>query len=369
MLSLAVAALMEIGVREPKRHVFLAASGRIANLIVARQPFSLSDLKALHDAAAFYEFQVLVSPNVESESGILSNIVNARGRKELESYTARQTFDLTPSTDDRPFFFNQVPVNNPVQALYIASGLVAPRASQGVGGIRHGNLVATATLLILFLISLGLVMATIVIPLRPAIEDVGRRLVFGGTLYFLLIGMGFMAVEIGLLQRMSVFLGHPIYSLSVLLFTLILATGIGSLLSDKFVLDCRWKFGAWALITGLYIISLPFWLPGLLLTFGGSLLFTRALACVATIVPAGLMMGFGFPTGMRLIAAVDRRPTPWFWGINGAAGVLASIAAIAISIAFGISVTLTIGAVCYFLLIPTVLGFFWLGRSTGSFGL
>src|SRR5262245_29732411 len=99
-----------------------------------------------------------------------------------------------------------------------------------------------------------------------------------------------MAVEIGLLQRMSVFLGHPIYSLSVLLFTLILATGIGSLLSDKFVLDCPWKFGAWALITGLYIISLPFWLPGMLLAFGSSSLVTRALACVATI-PSGPIDG------------------------------------------------------------------------------
>jgi hypothetical protein len=295
MLSLAVAALMEIGVREPKRQVFLAASGLIATLIVARQPFSLSDLKALHDVAAFYEFRVLVSPDVEPGSGILSNIVGARGRKELEDYTARQTFDLTPPTDDRPFFFNQVPVNNPVQALYIASGLVASDASQGVGGIRARNLVATATLLILFLISFGLVMATIVIPLRPAIKDVGSKLVFGGTLYFFLIGIGFMVVEIGLLQRMSVFLGHPIYSLSILLFTLILTTGIGSLLSDKFVLDCRWKFGAWALMTGLYIISLPFWLPGMLLAFGSSTLSTRALACVAAIAPVWPIDGLWIP--------------------------------------------------------------------------
>jgi hypothetical protein len=79
-------------------------------------------------------------------------------------------------------------------------------------------------------------------------------------------------------------------------------------------------------------------------------------------------MGFGFPTGMRLVAVVDRKPTPWFWGINGAAGVLASVAAIASSIAFGISVTLTIGAICYFLLIPTVLGFFWLDHSMGPSG-
>src|SRR5262249_14275638 len=136
----------------------------------------------------------------------------------------------------------------------------------------------------------------------------------------------------------------------------------------KFVLDCRWKFGVWALMTGLYIISLPFWLPGMLLAFGSFGLVTRALACVATIAPAGLLMGFGFPTGMRLVAIVDRKPMPWFWGINGAAGVLASIAAIASSIAYGISVTLTIGAVCYLLLIPIVLGFVLLGRNMETCG-
>lgn len=63
-------------------------------------------------------------------------------------------------------------------------------------------------------------------------------------------------------------------------------------------------------------------------------------------------MGFGFPTGIRLVSLVDQRPTPWFWGINGAAGVLASILAVGTSIVVGISVTLMAGAVCYLLLIP-----------------
>ena len=66
-------------------------------------------------------------------------------------------------------------------------------------------------------------------------------------------------------------------------------------------------------------------------------------------------MGYGFPTGMRFISAVDRRPTPWFWGINGASGVLASAVAVGCSIAYGIGTTLMLGAVCYFLLIPAAL--------------
>jgi hypothetical protein len=224
-----------------------------------------------------------------------------------------------------------------------------------LGGVRAGNLVATATLIILFAISLGLVVVSILIPLRHAVRDVGGRLVVGGTLYFLLIGIGFMMIEIGLLQRMSIFLGHPVYSLSVLLFTLILATGIGSLVSDILPLDSRPRFLIWALFTGAYVAALPHWLSSVFLAFDGTGLLTRAILCVITIAPAGLLLGFGFPTGMRLISAIDRRPTPWFWGVNGAAGTLASTVAVASSIAFGIGTTLRIGATCYVLLIPTVL--------------
>jgi hypothetical protein len=100
---------------------------------------------------------------------------------------------------------------------------------------------------------------------------------------------------------------------------------------------------------------LPFSLTELFAAFNSADLSVRIALCVASIAPAGLLLGFGFPTGMRLIASIDQRPTPWFWGINGAAGVLASIAAITISLALGISATLTLGALCYFLLIPVAL--------------
>ena len=355
MLSLAVAALFEIGISEPRQHIYLATQSGVATLIISRTAFSPGDLRALDNATTQYEHHVLVSPSVAAPSAILNRILTSKSREELQDYTSNLAFDLTPATDDRPFFFNQLPLTKPVQALYLAKAMVA--RDTHLGGIRKGNLVATATLIILFVTSLGLVVVSILLPLRHAVRDVGGRLVIGGTLYFLLIGIGFMMIEIGLLQRMSVFLGHPVYSLSVLLFTLILATGIGSFVSDILPLDRRPRFLIWALLTGAYVAALPHWLSSVFLAFDSAGLLTRAILCVFTIAPAGLLLGFGFPTGMRLISAIDRRPTPWFWGVNGAAGTLASTAAVASSIAFGIGTTLTIGATCYLLLIPTVLLF------------
>jgi hypothetical protein len=351
--SLAVATLMEMGITEPRRHVFLAAQGTVATLVLSKSPLSASDIETLERAAAEYQHEILMSPRRVPASDTLLRIITAVDRKSLDAYTSSLAFDLTPPTDDRPFFFNQLPLSRPFQALAHAKNVLAT-GPQG-GGVRQGNLVATITLLMLFFISLIFVTAAIIVPLRPALKDVGLAVATRGTLYFALIGAGFMMVEIGLLQRMTVFLGHPIYSLSVLLFSLILTTGIGSFLSGTFTLHNRSKITAWAILTGGYLVILPFVLGELFAAFDHATLTARIAMCVISITPAGLLLGFGFPTGMRLIAAIDPRPTPWFWGINGAAGVLASISAIAVSLALGITATLIVGALCYFLLIPVAL--------------
>jgi hypothetical protein len=102
-------------------------------------------------------------------------------------------------------------------------------------------------------------------------------------------------------------------------------------------------------------LLLSLWFPVLVRVSEGMGLPVRALVALAAIVPAGAMMGFGFPTGMRLVNAIDRRPTPWFWAVNGACGVLAASVAVGISIAFSINASLWIGAACYVLLVPVAI--------------
>jgi SAM-dependent methyltransferase len=359
MVSLAMAAAFEVGAQTPRDHIFLAASERVATLVLSREPLSPEHVRVLEVAAGEMSYNVLITPRQEPEAEVLRAIVAAESEAELWRYTESLERDLTPPTDERPFFFNQLPLRDPLQTVRLAVGITDT-------SILRGNLDATATLVILFLVSAGLVLATIVIPLRPAIRDVGRRLAWGGTAYFLLIGVGFMMVEIGLLQRMGVFLGHPIYSLSIVLFSLILATGVGSMISDRLPLDSRGRLVGWALLTGSYLLALPFWTPSVLLAFDSATLLVPAGLCVLMIAPAGLLMGYGFPTGMRLISAVNRKPTPWFWGINGAAGVLAASLAVALSIALGIGTTYMIGAICYLLLIPAAMSITGFGRSAAG---
>jgi hypothetical protein len=112
---------------------------------------------------------------------------------------------------------------------------------------------------------------------------------------------------------------------------------------------------AWVVLLGGYLLSVPFWLPTATSWFQGTHTLLRAAVSVAIIAPAGVMMGFGFPAGMRMVRAIDERPAAWFWGINGAAGVLGSVLAIALSIAYGIRITLSLGALCYLALLPASL--------------
>ena len=253
-------------------------------------------LAALKDAAKANEFTVLLSPDTAASSAMLEKIVSATDHRALDQATAGYYLDLTPPTDARPFFFNQLGF----------AKIFDPRVFSHFThtGVFAGNLIATLTLAMLVVISIALVAATIIVPLRPTVKEAGWQLVVGGTGYFALIGVGFMLIEIALLQRMSVFFGHPVYALSVVLFSLILWTGFGSMTSERVRLDGAGKLVAWSVASAAYLFALPFWLPSV---FGldGADLVVRAGLCVLVLAPAGFLMGFGFPTGMRPRRSTD----------------------------------------------------------------
>jgi hypothetical protein len=190
-------------------------------------------------------------------------------------------------------------------------------------------------------------------------------LIIAGSLYFSLIGMGFMLTEIALLERFSVYLGHPIYSLSVCLFSLILASGVGSLTSDRLQLNSSRKLLAWGAVIVLYLAGLERILPGVLESTTDLERVSRIGISLVAIMPLGFLLGFAFPTGMRLVEAVDRQPAPWFWGINGATGVLASVLGLMFSMSLGIHATIVISSCCYLLLIPTSFALLRLGKGLG----
>ena len=350
MIGLATAALLDTGVKDARPHLFVARTGNIATLILSKSPFTDEQLNILHEAVRQGNFTELLSPGHPPDFPLLRQAIESPDLATLNRVLGSTYLDLTVPTDSRPFFFNQLRIFS-VQSL----GTAALRRLKGevIKGTSVGNLVASAVLIMILLISIVAVILTILVPLRSAARSSSRPLVVAGSLYFSLIGMGFMLAEIALLQYFSVYLGHPIYSLGICLFGLILASGLGSLASDRLKLGTRARLLAWGLLLVAYLAVMQWALPPVFQSTTDHQLPVRIAISLAAILPLGFLLGFAFPTGMRLVSAIDSQPTPWFWGINGATGVLASVLGIMISMSFGINVTMLISSACYLIVIPT----------------
>jgi hypothetical protein len=350
MIGLATAALLDAGVQDARPHLFVASDGNIATLVLSKSPFTPDQLRVLHDAVRDGGFTELLSPDRPADSSLLQQAVASRDLASLNQVLGSTYLDLTVPTDNRPFFFHQM-------RLFDLTGvrifLARWESGEPQYGVFLGNLTVFAVLLLILFISIVAVVLTIIMPLRSAARECSRSLAITGSLYFSLIGMGFMLAEISLLQYFSVYLGHPIYSLGVCLFSLILSTGLGSLASDKLRLNSKTKLLVWGVLAAACLAVMAYILPTVFHATTDRERLVRIGVSLVAIMPLGFLLGFAFPTGMRLVNAIDSQPTPWFWGINGATGVLASVLGVILSLEFGINVTMTIAAACYLLVIPT----------------
>jgi hypothetical protein len=358
VLSLAMATLMEMGESKPAEHLYLAANGRLSTLIVGRAPLSMRDLSILDETVRWLHYKTIAAPNRESADPVIKRILHAGTVDELIRIGRATQLNLAPTWDANPFFFNQLRLADPsLPGSRLHAALSQP-------GVLHGNLSASLTLLTLVLISMVAVVLVIIGPAMSSTRRSSAKLTLWSGAYFLLIGMAFMFVEISLIQRMSLFLGHPIYSLAIVLFSVVLATGLGSLFSHKAVPLSVNSLVGWPLALAVYLGLLPLWWGRLLDEAETGSLIERASVCLLMVVPAGLLMGFMFPTGMRLCTRIDSRITPWVWAVNGAAGVLATGAVALVSINTSLNDSLRVGAVAYALLAVVGPQLFKLGQAS-----
>jgi hypothetical protein len=360
VLSLAMATLIEMGEPKPAEHLYLAANGRLSTLIVGRAPLSMRDLSTLDETVRWLRYKTLAAPNRVSADPVLERILHAGTVDELIRIGRETPLNLAPTWDANPFFFNQLRLpDSPIPSSRL-------RAALRESGVLHGNLSASLTLLTLVLISMVVVVMVIIGPAMSSTRRFSANITLWSSAYFLLIGMAFMFVEISLIQRMSLFLGHPIYSLAIVLFSVVLATGVGSLFSHRAVPLSVSSLVGWPLVLAVYLGLLPLWWGKLLDGTETGSLIERASVCLVMVVPAGVLMGFMFPTGMRLCTRIDSRITPWVWAVNGAAGVLATGAVVLVSIHTSLNDSLWVGAVAYALLAVVGPQLFRLGQASGD---
>ncbi len=167
--------------------------------------------------------------------------------------------------------------------------------------------------------------------------------------YFACLGLGFILIEVGLLQRLILLLGKPVYSLAVILSTMLLASGLGSFVSGRFgSRTLAHRLGLLLLGASVLLAAYALFLPGVIGALLGSPWPLRLLASVLLVALPGFLLGMPFPSGLRALEQVGARGlVPWVWGINGAMSVMASVSGIILAIEFGYTAVFLVGAACY----------------------
>ncbi|MBE7486293.1 MAG: hypothetical protein HS104_40780 [Polyangiaceae bacterium] len=345
MVALAVAALYERGVPNPREHIALLGAGPVATLLVGRDPLTADDITKLGALAGEKGFLVAALPDREAVQKPVEHILGAVSRADLDRRTLTRALDVRPTTDDRPFFFNVVRVAAMTQAL-----------SPELLGLIEGNLLATRTLGLALFASLVLVVVAIALPLRSRARPEGRvdRRLVAALCYFALIGVGFMLAEIALLQRLSLVLGHPSYSLMVVLASLVSAMGVGSFISDRLPLDEKPWCYLYPVVLALLLGAVALGWEQLVGGVAAASTPARIGFAIAICGVLGIALGSAFPAGMRLVKKSHQSETPWFWGINGVGSVLSSSLAILLALSYGLTTLLSVAAALYVLLVPAV---------------
>ncbi|MEK6285978.1 MAG: hypothetical protein AABO57_09585 [Acidobacteriota bacterium] len=341
LITLTRAMMDELGISNPARHIMLVRDARSgydrtpATYIFKRSEFTDDEVRDIEALAQTSGFQLLFSP-LSRPPNVFTQMIEAPDPAAL--WASLET-NVEPTRDNNPFFFNSVRLSNIWSVI------------EGTTGEWQKTNLGTSILFALFAITSVLVLLFIIGPLvliRGRALATGLRTKLSYLLYFACLGAGFIIVEVAMIQKFILFLGHPVYSLAVVLFSVLAFSALGSYLSGR-IGEERLTAALMKLLmvvvalVFIYIVALP---P----IFYGLVHLAREFRIVIAVVlmaPLALVMGMPMPIGIRILARNAPEIIPWAWGVNGATSVMGSVAALVIAILSGFNQALMIGAGLY----------------------
>lgn len=337
---LAAQTLKDRGVKNPRDHMLIYKSpigpnnSDVATLLVSKRAYSVRDLETIGTEVERLAFEPVLTPTVARNRRFAEIASPAGPGRAIDAFTE----DISAPNDNRPFFFQMASLDN------IFSGKSYADAATTLPVIQP--------VIVLFLLG-GVVLALAALCIGlPLVIDRRRRTRRRGiapfTTYFAGIGFGFLLVEVSQLQRLSVFLGQPVYSLAVVLFTLLVFSGFGSMITERVISPTRPSSFIPPLVA-LLVLAGAFGLatPAIISSAAGATTPARIAISIGLLAPMALAMGMPFTIGMRAANLSDDPPTAFLWGVNGATSVCASVVGLVISIFLGISFAFWSGTFAY----------------------
>lgn len=349
LLSLARQALLQLGERDIARHVIvvreetqkLGGWGATDTVVISRKPFAVEELERAALTAARGQFEIVYMPGQAPDSAFAEFLTSPDPRRFYENYP----YDVTPVTDDRPFFFYTVQPRDVMSfkrtASHESADFKVNLAVPTLFSLLGVSLAATAITLLLppFLLGTRL-------PRSPGVP------VF--LVYFLCLGAGYILVQVGLIQKLVLLLGHPTYALTVVIFSMLVSSGLGSFFSRNLVRGDDRRLCAALCAIAATIAVLAFAASPVVTAAAGLALPLKVVLAIALIAPAGFGMGIALPSGLTRLERWHPPAVRWAWALNAASSVLGSCAAIFLAIYLGLRNTLLIGALLYLLALASV---------------
>jgi hypothetical protein len=323
-------------------HLVGIRSWGTVSFYVKRSPFSQREIESIREFCRRMYFDPVVLPDIEAEERTRYNDVEDRSffgyvdeilASDRETLYADYDFHLRPATDDRPWF-SQFLRWRSLPHLRDLFG------DQAVPFLEVGYPIVAVTFIQIFFAAVVL----IILPLfRLGFRGAGR----GWTVaYFSGLGLGFMFIEIVLIQRFILYLGHPIYSVAAVIAALLISSGIGSYVSSRFTVRKRTLRIAAAVVAGAALVYIPL-LPAFLERTIGLPLAVKGLLSFIIIAPPAFAMGMPFPLGLKYISMRNEALVPWAWGINGCMSVLSTALATIIAVELGFTTVMLCAVAAY----------------------
>jgi spermine/spermidine synthase len=352
--------LRQIGVQDPRSHIVIVAggppSGRWADTMVKKTPFTAQEISDLKSWARARQFDLVYDP-LEPKPSFFQTYLSGSDR-EQGAFINSYLYDVSPSRDDRPFFFQ----------FYRWKSIWNPAAVRGIGGYSSATM--PKGLLSLILALAEMLMFSLLFVLMPLATKRTFGLPIGKSVWWMTafagLGLGFISIEMVLMQKLSVFLGGPAYSMSITLFALLVFSGLGSRASQRLSRGTYraivWMFAGLLAVQGLELMFLDWGVPHFL----GLPHIWRCIAAVTAIAPMGLLMGMPFPT-LLAKAGVDSPPlVPWAWGVNACATVVGSVLATIANMALGFNLTWLLAMCTYAIVVAVIALTRWLPEMSQS---
>ena len=349
LFATALEALRRSGVENPEQRLVLLRGLTTTTLLVKNGVVTDSDSAKAKAFANERSFDLCYYPGSGADEANRFNVLDEpyffAGATALigtgrDGFMARYKFDIAPSTDERPYFFDFFKWRTLPE-------LVAIRRAGGAGLVELGKLILVTTLVQAAMLTAVLIMA----PLWARRQVLARSSqIWRVATYFFALGLGFLFVEIAFIQKFILFLGHPLYAVAVVLAGFLLFAGIGSATSSWFA----GRIDAWhrvhprrglqlsaiqLSVIGIIAVSLLYLLilPTLFDWLRSLTDIARILASLGLIAPLAFFMGMPFPLGLSCVWSQARPLVPWAWGVNGCASVLGAILAVLIAMTLGFS--------------------------------